>query len=266
MLNKGFDLEPDLVIMQYFVLNDFKDLLENEVLESRDGKPIRVRSKYRYVDERGRLRRSTAWKYEIPVLRDSHLFIHLWDLLRFDRLNLWLVPVLIPDYAGDNVLPNAYGIEAADAYADVQERPAPLQEAFLRSLEYVRQLDAETDARGASFLLFLVPDATQTSREAWRAAFAPGPPGNWDAPNPQAQIHAALAPDGIAIFDPLPAYREGVEREVLFLGASQDGHWNAAGNAFTAEILLEHLTRTFDPFRSACVRPAPGASRPGGAS
>lgn len=269
MLNKGFDLGADLVIMQYFVLNDFKDLLETEVLESYDGKPVRVRSRYRYIDELGRLRRSTAWQYEVPVLRDSHLFIHLWNLLRLNRLNRELVPILIPNFGGDNFLPNSYGVGPEDVYADARERPPVLQEAFERSLEYIRQLHEEAQERGVEFLLFVVPDGAQTSREIWQKSFAFPPPANWDDPNPQVQIRAALASDGITVLDPLASYRERVKQEVLFLGPDQNGHWNAAGNAHTARILFDYLTQRFEPFRSACrvePRTADDASADGGAS
>jgi hypothetical protein len=214
---------------------------------------MRVRSKYRYIDELGRLRRSSMWKYEIPVLRNSHLFIHVWNLLRLDRLNLELAPILIADFGGDNFLPNSYGIRPEHVYADAGERPLVLQQAFERSIDYVRQLDREADDRGVDFLLFIVPDATQTSEETWQKDFNSPLPANWDDPNPQAQIRAALASEGVSILDPLSSYRARAKLETLFLGPGKNGHWNAAGNAHTARILFDHLTRRFEPFRKRCM-------------
>ena len=80
MLQKGFDLKPDMVIMQFFIRNDFKDLLETEILEYKNGLPFRVRSKYRYVDKTGRYRKKFALQYKIPCLRNMNLYIHLYDV------------------------------------------------------------------------------------------------------------------------------------------------------------------------------------------
>lgn len=256
MMQRGFALEPDLVILQYFVLNDFKDLLETEVVEERDGLPLRVRSRYRYVDDDGRFRRTLALQYAVPVLRDSQLFVRLYDLLGIDSVVLELAPLLIPGFAGDNFRPNTYGIEREHVYAAASQRPPVLQQAFERSLGYVRRLAEESRRRGVGFAVFVVPTGVQTSRETWTAFFSTPAPANWDQPEPQAGIAAGLAAAGVEVFDPLARYREGVRGRTLYLGKDANGHWTVAGNAFTADLLFEYLTRPQGPLAARCL-PSP---------
>jgi hypothetical protein len=237
MLNEGFDLDADMVIMQYFVLNDFKDLLETEVVGWRDGLPFRVRSRFRYVDDTGQFRRSNSLRYRIPVLRNSHLYLQLYEAFRMRGVLSVLSSMIVPNYAGDNFSSNSYGIRPYHAYADAESRPPLLQEAFHRSMDHVRALGRETEARGARFVLFVVPTGVQMSREVWDASSADPPPWDWKQPNPQAQIAAALEEDGVEIFDPIEFFRARAEEKTLFLGADRNGHWNREGSAVAAEAL-----------------------------
>jgi hypothetical protein len=227
MLNEGFDPHADMVIMQYFVLNDFKDLLETEVVEWREDLPFRVRSRFRYVDDTGRFRRSNSLRYRIPVLRNSHLYLQLYEAFRMRGVLSVLSSMIVPNYAGDNFSSNSYGIRPYHAYADAESRPPLLQEAFHRSMDHVRALGRETEARGARFVLFVVPTGVQMSREAW----------DGKQPNPQAQIAAALAGDGVEILDPIAFFRARAEEKTLFLGVDENGHWNREGSAVAAEAL-----------------------------
>lgn len=253
MLQKGFSLEPDLVLMQYFVLNDFKDLIENEVVEWQGDMPLRVRSKARYVDAEGRLRRRFDLKYRIPVLRDSHLLIHLWSLFDLEPVSLEVASWWARDFAVDNFYLGADGIRPEDVYLPPSEQPDVLRRAFEASLDYTRMIHREARRRGVEFVLFLVPTGAQSSRESWEAVFSAPAPEGWEHPHPQRAIAEALAGEGIPVLDPLRDYRREAERRRLYLGEDRDGHWTSEGNEVTAGFLRAFLTRSFAPFRTRCT-------------
>jgi len=237
MQHEGFSLDPDFVIMQYFVLNDFNDLLETEVVERRDGMPFRVRSRYRHVDRDGRFRNNVSLKYKLPILRNSHLYVALYKLLDAENALIALAPRILPDYSGVNFSPNDHGIRQRDVYLDASDRPPILQEKFHESLGYVRLLGGACREAGIDFSLFLVPTGIQVARGFWPGELA----DDWDDPNPQKQIREALAGSGVRILDPLETFREALPTGPLYFGAKQNGHWTAAGNRVAAAAMEAHL-------------------------
>lgn len=74
----GLDLKPDLVIVNYFINNDIADLDDTEwVSVDADGLPEKIVSRTTYIDDDyTRLKNEYQnWKYLIPVLKNSHLWI-----------------------------------------------------------------------------------------------------------------------------------------------------------------------------------------------
>jgi hypothetical protein len=242
MLQQGFDLDPDLVIMQYFVRNDFKDLLEIEVVESRDGMPYIVRSKSRHVGKDGRYRRNISFEYKLPILRNSHLYVTLYSALKLERVLQRLAAGLITDYNADNFNPNSLGIQYYDVYRKAEERPVALQQKFEESMEYIRRIDRECKRRGVDFVLFVVPTGLQVARDICPEEFA----DDWNNPNPQKQILEALKGDGVKILSPLEFFRESLTEGPLYAGVDRDGHWTTAGNRVAAEAMFDYLVQNVD--------------------
>ena len=237
MLHRGFDLEPDLVMMQYFVLNDFKDLLENKIVETRDGLPYRVRSEYRLVDDNGQHRSKVSLKHKLPALRNSHLYITIYEMLKFDRVMLDLASVFVPGYNAHNFAYNNMGIEERHTYLEADARPAVYQQAFEQSIEYIVGLDRECKRRGVEFVLFLVPTGIQVDKSVCPVEFL----DQWSDPNPQKQIIAALQDHDIRIFNPLEFYRDALEDQPFYLGQDRNGHWSVEGNRITGEAMYDYL-------------------------
>ena len=75
---KGLELNPDLIIVNYFLNNDISDLDDN-VWEKVDqqGLPLKITSKTTEVEEDyTKLKREYQnWKFAAPILRNSHLWI-----------------------------------------------------------------------------------------------------------------------------------------------------------------------------------------------
>lgn len=77
----GLDLDPDVVVVGFYIGNDITSRLDVEWIDTdEEGLPDVIKSKSSYVDSDGKLRlRNTSIKYNLPFLRDSHTFIFFAD-------------------------------------------------------------------------------------------------------------------------------------------------------------------------------------------
>ena len=81
LVNRGLDLQPDIIVLALFPYNDLKDIKET-VWKNDDGR-FAVSSPYKWIDKNGSLRRrETPWRYKFPIIRDSH-----FGQLVIDRLD-----------------------------------------------------------------------------------------------------------------------------------------------------------------------------------
>jgi len=76
--NRGLDYKPDLIIMEFFVHNDIIDLADNiwEKLD-KNGLPAKISSCCSMVENGILRKKQIVFKYSIPFLRESQLFILL---------------------------------------------------------------------------------------------------------------------------------------------------------------------------------------------
>ena len=83
MRDVGLRLQPDLVIVNLFPYNDLSDMLEMDWTKTDDsGYPLAVRSWDRMVKNGYQVfREKTEWKYEIPILKNSHLAMLLFQAM-----------------------------------------------------------------------------------------------------------------------------------------------------------------------------------------
>ncbi len=243
MLNRGFAMSPDLVIMQYYIRNDFKDLLENEVLELRHGIPFRVKSKYRYVDDAGRLRDRYNFLHKIPVLNESHYFVHIYLWLRINKIVGIFSEYFSDDYAGHNFVKNSYDINYRHIYFLKDDNiPDILEKALYQSLEYSKNLHHLCRENGVEFIFFLVPTGVQMSKEIWADNNFPElSQKDWEEPAPQFKIKDYLQQTGVTVFNPIDIFREQAKKQVLYLGANKDGHWTTAGCQVAAQSLNDFI-------------------------
>lgn len=87
---KGMDLEPDLVIMGFFIWNDITDLAETQwEMVDEAGLPTKIRSRLRTVDKESHLTFvKPKRRYSIPILSNSHFFqlVYSYKQSTFDKL------------------------------------------------------------------------------------------------------------------------------------------------------------------------------------
>lgn len=235
---EGRRLSPDLVVLGFFVGNDFLDELGN----------------------------SPGWQgLSDRLALASYSYRALRNLLRLGR-------------GGGEVRPPGEGVAgerreggcgdelpgfqdrfrgdqptmAADLYAEIEaERMGLCLTAerwkfdlrLDRVASLLRQLSQEVGEAGARLVVLLIPDEFQVDPEvrAEAAAAAGRELEEYDLDRPQRELARFLAAHRIEYLDLLPHFRRRARQEVLYL--PRDSHWNRAGNRLAAERLLELLRR-----------------------
>ena len=205
LVNEGLAFEPDLVMVGFFIGNDFE---------------------------------ATAREpYEHSYLATAGYFV--WRLFTAGAPAETVFQASGPTYADDAPTfaeARFFEIEVGRAWiyatADVG-LDAALDEA-LGTLRQMRDIAARS---GADFLLVLLPDEAQVDGDlAGRVADAYGAgPGRLDFARPNARLVDALTREAIPFLDLLPVFAEAGQQTRLY--KPRDTHWNLAGNRLAAETI-----------------------------
>jgi hypothetical protein len=107
---------------------------------------------------------------------------------------------------------------------------------------------------GADLLVVLLPDETQVDADLRRrvAQARDTTPEDLDLEQPNRLLTQALRAAGIEVLDLLPAFAAGSARTPLY--KPQDSHWNLAGNRLAAEVIFEALEPRLRPSLAGAPR------------
>jgi len=240
---EGMRLAPDLVVLAFFVGNDFFDELGGAFVH---GTADRVALALRA--------RSLAWRLASNVL---HLAI---------GLEPGAVPRSEPaatDAARARTGAGGYEIAefardfdeqapsfTEDVYAEIEATRLSLCDAratsrfrtrLARVLETIDVLDENVRQSGARLAVMLIPDEYQVDPEVFATAArrAGMPAAAYDLERPQRELVPALAARGVPVLDLLPPSRRAAAAQPLY--RARDTHWNAAGNRLAASELARFL-------------------------
>ncbi|HLA42194.1 MAG TPA: hypothetical protein VJZ27_02095, partial [Aggregatilineales bacterium] len=189
------EYDPDMIISAYYVVNDFLDLYDSVWVGEVDGMPARITSRTRSLNLQGQLTfRDTLPRYKIPILRDSHVYQLLMELLLENK----------PDLKG---AAGEYA-NAAEDYPYVYDPTLPpdMQDAFDRSMRMLNGLNASGAENDFAFLTLIIPSAEQTSREFWGERDDIVFPDSPEEFYPQKAIRDYLETHNIAYLDLLPDF------------------------------------------------------------
>jgi hypothetical protein len=119
-----------------------------------------------------------------------------------------------------------------------------LSAATTRVGAYLRAIRDAASRAGARTLIVVIPDEVQVNdalrEEVIRASGHT--PGTMDMDQPNRALAAELAHDGIPMLDLLPVFRAGTETGRLY--KPQDTHWNIAGNELAARQIAAFVRRS----------------------
>lgn len=236
---EGRRLSPDLVVLGFFVGNDFLDELGNspgwQGLSDRLALASYTYRALRNLLRLGRGRRggatwSPAGAGVAGTGRDGgcgHELAGFPERFRGDQ------PTMAADlYAEIEAERMSLCLKAERWKFDLRlDRLAPL----------LRQLSEEVEEAGARLVVLLIPDELQVDPEvrAQAAAAAGRELEEYDLDLPQRELVRFFEANGIQFVDLLPDFRRRARDEALYI--PRDSHWNRAGNRLAAERLLDLL-------------------------
>lgn len=217
LVREGLELHPDLVLVSFFIGNDFilreeaRSLISYSYVATAIKYAIDVRTKVPGQIVHGNI----AYDDDRPTFSDSAYL----DLLR-DRSGIFATQD--PRFAGAL----ARAVSDVVAMRDICER------------------------LGIRFMAVLIPDEVQIEGSLRRKVIeTPGPgAGTLDFDLPNDRLHGELARRGVEYLDLLEDLRYSSTQARLY--KPSDSHWNVKGNAVAADLIERYLLEHAAPFRS----------------
>lgn len=233
---EGMRLDPDLVVLAFFVGNDFTDESGRELVPTREGFWVRRSLAFRLGRNLLRLWRQkraadAPWPepprdakherggFELPGARDAYDPEDGWyddedAFLQLERDRLLLCA-------------RAHRDRFESLFADVAQ--------------VLIRLDRQVRASGAELAVLIIPDEFQVDpalldRLLERFEI---PRDQVDVDYPQQRLAELFEREGIPYYDALPALREETRTRRLY--KPMDTHWNAEGNLFVGRRMAEFL-------------------------
>jgi hypothetical protein len=228
-------LDPDLVVVAFFIGNDFTDERRQQLTPARSGRAIELSYTLRLVRNLGRVwaQRATgeSWRPTESVdLRSGECGREL------DPERRAIEP---PRFSESDYL----GLEGARMQICNRGRRPEFLEAAVDTVTVFERFSSEIRATGSDLVVMMIPDEFQVD-ESLRVrvlAHLGNSADDYDIDLPQLRLAEALAGIGVRTVDLLPRFRSATEDRRLYWPLNT--HWNAGGHALAAEILAEHITR-----------------------
>ena len=243
MLKKyGLQYNPDLVVLGFFVGNDFIDA-------DPDRKRIVVNGSYVNI------RKSREHRFlGYPIIAQSRFLLFVEQKYR-----VYAESRRAQTEARGQ--PAQLGTFSEETYLDIERarleffnsNPASLK-AWQANIDYIfrsiSEMDALLKSRNIKFVVAIYPDEFQVNDAVLKAIFEKYKlkPADYDLNLAQNLLKSFLQSKGIPFIDFLDRFRaEGKQRDLYSL---RDTHWNTAGNQLAADILFEDLGKRVENIKS----------------
>lgn len=242
MLKKyGLQYNPDLVILGFFVGNDFIDADPNR-------KRIVVNDLFVDIDK-SRERRFLGY----PLIGRSRLRLFIeqkYRILKESRA--------AGEEGGGGHLPiDQQGTFSEETFLKIERARLEFchknsfrEGRFQNNIDYILQSISEMDrllkSRNTRFIVAMYPDEFQVNRNLLMTVFDRFRlnPEEYDINLAQTVLKSFLKSQGIAYIDLLEVFEaEGKQRELYKL---RDTHWNTAGNQLAADVLYREIVKQLD--------------------
>ena len=245
LMRRGLDLDPDVVVLGFFVGNDITNLKTEQWVDLDDrGLPRKIVDPTIYLDSVGRLRSTTKNDYKtvgdeliyrIPVARESHFLVLLGRTLEgwFERTTGDLPYDPFEDGSHSHIF------KARD---DEQDDGFARQEAIF--LELVQAMSEELAARDIEFLVVMIAYNFQYDQRSFLHVVFPNQRSNIVTGkfrirrNYFEDLKPKLDAMGIQHIDTLERM---LARPRQYYPRNGEVHFNATGHAFVAELIAERL-------------------------
>jgi len=203
---EGLSLDPDMVLLSFFVGNDFD---ESRPSPRRPVSSIFVVRLLRYLTKRHRAFQGLA----------------AGSGPRADT-----APTFTSDYFRALEKQRSFIFEK-----DNSEFESDLKYAMASLLE----INHLCQKRGIRFVVTIIPDEIQVNPQLRKTMVATRGEGQVDFEQANRQLSSELANSGIPVLDLTPAFESSPQNQSLY--KPLDSHWNIAGNALAAQKIFEFL-------------------------
>ncbi len=225
----GLQLEPDIVVLVFYVGNDLVDNsreLSGSAADGAIGRPFLV------LGEHGSVLAQPSVSARSPLASLSgtaRAHSALFNLVE----NGVVTKLAYADRS--EVLRSTHRVAFAAPPPPAWERAWALTEGLL-----VAARDA-AEERGARFLVVAAPHKAQLDPNDWERLVrgAPVPGTTWDRRLPQDRLRAVADNHGIQLLDLLPALEMAEGAGTLYF--AENSHWTAAGHRVVADAIAEVL-------------------------
>lgn len=221
--NRGLALDPDAIVVEFFVWNDITDLSETVwPVTDAGGLPEKVTSCCRIVDNGILRNKSIPLKYRYPLFRESHLFILLTSQVKPPA----------------ELVPKRDLLQGCILSVGCIYRFATEEQRTYSVIHAMKQL---ADSRGIPFSVVLFPVDMQLYPDAaTKYGFLVAHPDPNDPEFIQKRIEEKLVSFGVPYLDLYPVFDSSRDRGYPFF--KSDGHLNVGGNQIAAEAISAFLT------------------------
>jgi len=229
--NEGLKLSPDIIILGFFVGNDITDLSGN-IWEKTDnnGLPEKVASCCHAVDGHILRNKYITFKYRYPILRESHLFISLVDILQ-QKFHLFPEQTAF-SFRGETMMFCTLNPDCIHLFSIEEEK----------TLRLIREMNNLAKNKGSKFLVAMLPVDLQLYSQAKdkyaRYNITWGP-----KPGEEAFLQKRLADyfdqNDIKYLDLYQYFDQNRDRGYPFFPI--DAHFNKIGTQLAAESISQYL-------------------------
>ena len=261
MLKKyGLQYNPDLVVLGFFVGNDFRDADPHR-------KRIIVNDLYVDID-----RRKELIIFGYPIIGKSRLLLFveqkykIWQELRKAKKEAKKsqVSLLLADASGganaqDREPEKSPGILSQEAFLQVEKSRLKFckkedlergkrDENINYILNGISEMKALLDSKEIEFMVAIYPDEYQVSDRLFQEIMQRFDldPADYIVNCQQLILIRYLEANGIPYIDMLAKFKKEQNNRPLYL--LREPHWNSAGNKLAADILFDYLVKKRDLF------------------
>lgn len=226
-------LSPDIVITGLFLGNDITDLSGN-IWEKTDnrGLPEKITSCCHIVDGHILRNKYITFKYRYPILRESHLFIFMIDVLQ-KKFHLFPEKAAL-SFRGETMMFCALNPDCIHLFYPEEEK----------TLKIIKEMKNITEKAGAKFLVALLPVDLQLYSQAkdkyarYGLTWAPKP---GEETFLQKRLANNFNQNDIKYLDLYQYFDKNRDRGYPFFRS--DAHFNNIGTQLVAESIAEYLLK-----------------------